>query len=71
MNMDRQLSVVVFPAATPPATRMDARFSMAYQKYAAMSEERVLKEIKSGTVSGSTRKRRIVNVEPLRVISLP
>ncbi len=69
--MDKQLSIVVFPDATPPATRTDARFSMAYQKYAAMSEERVLNDIKSEIVSGSTRKRRIVNVEPLRVISDP
>ncbi len=71
MNIDRQLSTVVFPAATPPATRIDALFSMAYQKYAAMSDERVPKEIKSEMVRGSTRKRRIVNVEPFRVISFP
>src|SRR3989337_1932635 len=42
MNIDRQFSVVVFPAATPPATRTEARFSITYQKYAAMSEEMVL-----------------------------
>ncbi len=71
MNIDKQLRTVVFPAATPPAARTDTRFSMAYQKYAAMSDDTVLKDIRSEMVRGSTRKRRIVKVDPLRVISFP
>ncbi len=69
--MDKQLSMVVLPDATPPATRTEALFSMAYQKYAAISGDSVLKLIRSEIVRGSTRKRRMVNVEPRLVISFP
>jgi hypothetical protein len=69
--MDKQFSMVVFPEATPPVTITDARFSMMYHKYAAISEEMVLKAIRSEIVKGSTLKRLMVKVEPLLVISLP
>src|SRR4030067_3189332 len=71
MNMDKQFSMVVFPEATPPATSTDARFSMRYHRYAAISELIVLKAIRSEMVNGSTLKRLMVKVEPLRVISRP
>jgi hypothetical protein len=71
MNMERQLSIVVFPEATPPATITDALFSMIYHRYAAISDEIVLKKIKSDIVSGSALNRLMVKVEPLLVTSLP
>ncbi len=46
MNMLKQLSRVVLPAAIPPATRIETLFSTAYQKKAAISGERDLKAYK-------------------------
>src|SRR5271157_1059488 len=71
MNMLKQLSIVVFPAAIPPETMIETLFSTAYQKYAATSAERVLKPIMSIMVNGSALNFRIVNVDPLLVISVP
>ncbi len=56
MNMLRQFKRVVLPAAIPPATRIDTRFSTAYQKKAAISAEKVPKVIRSVTVNGSSFK---------------
>ena len=71
MNMLKQFKSVVFPAAIPPATRIDTRFSTAYQKKAAISAESVPKVIRSVTVNGSSLNFLMVKVEPLRVTSLP
>ncbi len=63
--------MVVFPLATPPVTITEARFSMRYHRYAAISDEIVLKVIKSEIVKGSALKRLMVKVEPLLVTSRP
>jgi hypothetical protein len=69
MNIDSALSIVVLPDAVPPHIMADAPCSTASQKYAIISGETVWKRMRSVGVSGSLRKRRMVNVEPRVVIS--
>ena len=69
INVANAFSAVVFPLAVPPAMSIVARFSARYHIYAAISIDIVPNLIKSITVIGSARKRLIVNVLPLFVIS--
>jgi hypothetical protein len=59
----KAFNVDVFPEAVPPQKRIDAPFSMASQKYAAISNDIVPVLIKSIGVKGSSRNLLMVNVE--------
>ena len=61
---------VVFPDAVPPVIRVQVFFSIAYQKYAAISEFSVLKVIRSLIVIGSALNLLIEKVLPCLVTSL-
>jgi hypothetical protein len=71
MNIEMQFRSVVFPDATPPATRTELLFSTANQSSAARSGETVLSVIMSTIVSGSALNLLMVNVAPLFEISVP
>ena len=56
--------MVVFPLAIPPATITEDLFSIRYHREADISDEIVLRLIRSVIVKGSALKRLIVKVKP-------
>src|SRR4030066_1383398 len=65
----KEFRAVVLPAAVPPRTIIEDRFSRHIQKYAAISSENVPMLIKSIIEYGSSLNFLIVNAVPNGVIS--
>ena len=68
---EQAFSDVVLPEAVPPTNSIDIPYCIASQKNAICIDEKVLNSSRSIGVNGSSRNRRMVNVEPLVETSRP